>query len=158
MKVEESIQQWMINQKKTLALAESVTGGQVAARLTKVPGASHYFLGSLVVYSNGLKEKLLHVSEKTIKQAGTVGAEAVKEMAEQLIRVTGADFGIAISGIAGPTGGTAQKPIGTIWAALIEKGQVPHVWNFHLSGSREKIILDATEHVLVALYSHLSRY
>ncbi|HSX03866.1 MAG TPA: CinA family protein [Rhabdochlamydiaceae bacterium] len=156
MKAEEAIQKWMIEHKKTLALAESITGGQIAARLTAISGASQYFLGSLVVYSNELKQKVLHVSEQTLKKRGPISREVVKEMAENLIALSGADYGIAITGIAGPTGGSAEKPIGTIWAAIIETGKTPEIWNFNLSGTRAQIIQGAVDQVLSALHRKIN--
>jgi nicotinamide-nucleotide amidase len=103
-KIEEAIQKWMVANKKTLSLAESITGGKVGAAITAIAGASQYFLGSLVVYSNEMKEKILHLSKATLKEHGAVSNEAVKEMAQNLLRITGSDYGIAISGIAGPSG------------------------------------------------------
>ncbi len=153
--IEVSIQKWMVEHKKTLALAESVTGGKIAARLTAIPGASDYFLGSLVVYSTTLKQNLLQVAEKTVKEHGAVSKEVVEEMARHLVRITGADYGIAVSGIAGPTGATAEKPIGTIWAALIEKGKAPKVWCFHVAGDRNRVMEGAADHLLAAFYHYL---
>lgn len=156
MKAEEAIQKWMVEHKKTLALAESITGGQIAARLTAISGSSQYFLGSLVVYSNELKQKVLHVSEQTLKKHGPISREVVKEMVENLIALTRADYGIAITGIAGPTGGTAEKPIGTIWAAIIETGKTPEIWKFNLSGTRAQIIQGAVDQVLSALHRKIN--
>lgn len=150
--IEEALKTWMIQHKKTLALAESCTGGKIAAQLTAIPGASNYFLGSLVTYSNSLKQKILHISEKNLNKHGSVSAETVKEMVTHLLQITEADFGIAVSGIAGPTGGTAEKPVGTIWAALMERGHEPIVWKFRANGNRQKIILMTTTRILSALY------
>jgi PncC family amidohydrolase len=133
-------------------LAESITGGKIAADLTAIAGASQYFLGSLVVYSNELKEKILQISPKILEKHGAVSAEAVQEMAQNLSYLTGADYGVAISGIAGPSGGTEEKPVGTVWAALIEKGRAPYVWSFHFTGTRQKIIQGSVNRVLSAIY------
>lgn len=157
MKIEEQIQEWMIKHKKTLALAESVTGGKISSALISVPGASQYFLGSLVVYSNELKQKILRVSEKTLTNNGAVSEEVVKEMAQNLLRVTDADYGIAITGIAGPTGGSKEKPIGTVWAAIIEKGHQPLTWKFQLTGTRGKIIQESVDQVLLAFYHKIAK-
>ncbi len=147
-RVEDVIQQQMIARKKTLALAESCTGGMVAQHLTAIPGASEYFLGSIVSYSNSLKQGLLHVSEKTLKEHGAVSQEAVKEMLSGIFKATPADFGIAVSGIAGPSGGTAAKPVGTVWAAMGERGKSPHVFTFQARGNRQTIILTTTNILL----------
>ncbi|MFI5335096.1 MAG: nicotinamide-nucleotide amidohydrolase family protein, partial [Chlamydiales bacterium] len=105
-KLEEAIHHWMVKHRQTLAFAESCTGGFMASQLTAIPGASEYFLGSIVTYSNSLKEGLLGVSADTLKKHGAVSREAVHEMWTGLLKKTGADYGIAVSGIAGPTGGT----------------------------------------------------
>lgn len=153
--IEEALHTWMIAHKKTLAVAESCTGGKIASQLTAIPGASNYFLGSLVTYSNALKQKILHIPEKMLERQGAESAEIVKEMVTQLLRITEADYGIAVTGIAGPTGGTPEKPVGTIWAALMEKGHEPEVWKFQLAGNRGKIISMAATRVLSALYQKI---
>jgi nicotinamide-nucleotide amidase len=106
----------------TLALAESCTGGAIAARLISFPGASEFFLGSMVVYSNAWKERLLGVSSKTLKTKGAVSRETVEEMVRGLLERTEADYVAAVSGIAGPSGGTAEKPVGTLYIAVAKRG------------------------------------
>ena len=105
---------------KTLALAESVTGGLAGSMITDVPGSSEYFLASLVAYSNEAKIRLLAVNETTLQANGAVSEEAVKEMAEGVRGVVGADIGAAVAGIAGPKGGSATKPVGTVWFAVTD--------------------------------------
>jgi nicotinamide-nucleotide amidase len=155
-KIEEAIHETLIQRKKTLALAESCTGGLIASHLTALPGASAYFLGSLVVYSNSLKERLLGVSPETLRQHGSVSPEVASEMLQGLFKATGADYGIAVSGIAGPTGGTPEKPVGTIWAAIGERGKPPHIGTFQARGSRETIILSTTRRLLGHLWRQLA--
>lgn len=116
--IEKALQQWMVDHKKTLAAAESCTGGQLAARLTKHPGSSDYFLGSIVSYSNHLKEAALKVSKKTLQTEGAVSQAVAIEMVEGVQKLTGANYAIATSGIAGPDGGTVEKPVGTVWSAI----------------------------------------
>jgi PncC family amidohydrolase len=111
--------------KKKIAIAESCTGGLLMATLTEEPGASEYLLGGVVAYSNELKEKLLHVSKKTLEDHGAVSKETVIEMCEGLLKVTSAELAIAVSGIFGPTGGTPEKPVGTVWMAISERGSAP---------------------------------
>ena len=102
----------------TLATAESCTGGYLSHKLTSVPGSSSYFQGGVVSYSNELKEKLLGVKAQTLMQHGAVSEETVVEMALGAKLLNRADIGIGISGIAGPDGGTQEKPVGTIWFAI----------------------------------------
>ncbi len=154
-KIEEAIQEWMIQNNKTAACAESCTGGYLAAQLTAIPGASGYFLGSLVTYSNQLKEKLLHVSSKTLNTKGAVSAEAVHEMWKGVLQATGADFGVAVSGIAGPAGGSPDKPVGTVFYAVGFKGKAPEIGTFHHKGDRNVVILRATRHLLALIWNQL---
>jgi nicotinamide-nucleotide amidase len=102
----------------TIAVAESCTGGLISHMLTNVPGSSDYFLLSAVTYSNQAKKSILGVSPETIENFGAVHEETVKEMADGIRRISGADFGIAVSGIAGPTGATEGKPVGTVFIGI----------------------------------------
>lgn len=108
--------------KQTLALAESCTGGFIANQITNVPGASKMFKGGVVSYSNEAKEKFLDVSAETLKRHGAVSKEVAAEMAEGARNQFGADYAIAVTGIAGPTGGTKTKPTGTVFMAVAGKG------------------------------------
>jgi nicotinamide-nucleotide amidase len=101
----------------TIGTAESCTGGYVAHRITAIAGASDYFLGSIVAYDNAVKRQLLGVKAETLEQHGAVSRETVLEMVEGARRALGVDVALAISGIAGPGGGTPEKPVGTIWMA-----------------------------------------
>jgi len=104
--------------KKTLALAESCTGGFIANGITNVPGAAEIFPGGIIAYSNGVKEKFLGVRHETLKKHGAVSEAVAREMAEGARERFGADFAIAVTGIAGPGGGTKGKPVGTVFIAL----------------------------------------
>jgi len=122
---------------KTLAIAESCTGGLIASRITDIPGASDYFLAGYVVYSNAAKTRLLGVSEEVIAQYGAVSEECAKAMAEGARRDSGADYALATTGIAGPTGGTPEKPVGTIFIAVADdKGTICE--HFCWPGEREQ--------------------
>lgn len=99
----------------TVAVAESCTGGLLVSRLTDIPGSSDYVVGGVVVYSNELKTSMLGVPEETLKTKGAVSAEVVLQMARDVAEQTGADIGLSTSGIAGPGGGTKEKPVGTVW-------------------------------------------
>jgi nicotinamide-nucleotide amidase len=107
--------------KKTLALAESCTGGALAHRLTNVPGASAVLLAGLVTYSNEAKQRLLGVRADTLRQHGAVSEPVAREMAEGAARQTGADYALSVTGIAGPSGGTPEKPVGTVYIGLTAK-------------------------------------
>jgi PncC family amidohydrolase len=102
-----------------LALAESCTGGLIAHRITNVPGSSEYFLGGVVSYADAIKRRLLEVDAETLAQDGAVSRQTALEMARGACRVIGADVGIAVTGIAGPGGGSEDKPVGLTWIAVL---------------------------------------
>ena len=103
---------------KTLSVAESCTGGYLSHLITSVPGSSEYFKGSVVAYDNRVKEKLLHVTTEALEQHGAVSEQVVKEMALGVRKKFHTDYAVATSGIAGPSGGTPEKPVGTVWIAV----------------------------------------
>jgi len=107
--------------KKTISTAESCTGGAIASLITSVPGSSAYYQGSIVSYSYDIKETLLNVKKETLEKYGAVSEETVKEMLSGLLDQMKTDFGIAVSGIMGPDGGTAEKPVGTVWVGVGNK-------------------------------------
>ena len=102
---------------KAVATAESCTGGWVAKAITDVPGSSACFGYGIVSYSNGAKESILGVGNPTLEENGSVSEPVVREMAEGALNLSGADVSVAVSGIAGPDGGTDEKPVGTVWFA-----------------------------------------
>src|SRR5690606_2744238 len=108
---------------KTAAFAESCSGGYLSHLITTIPGCSEYFKGSIVCYHNDVKVKTLGVKKETLAAHGAVSEQTVREMAENVRKILEADFGVAVSGIAGPGGGTAEKPVGTVWIALADESQ-----------------------------------
>ncbi|MCS6838766.1 MAG: CinA family protein [Bdellovibrionaceae bacterium] len=131
---------WAIKHKTQLGIAESCTGGQVTAFLTQVPGCSQALWGSLVVYSNQAKTELLKVPQSLIQEHGAVSEEVVHSMANQMLSLFPIDLAVAISGIAGPSGGSTQKPVGTVWFALAMKGRETVSARQLFQGNREQII------------------
>jgi PncC family amidohydrolase len=118
MMLEELLRERMCARRLTLATAESCTGGLVSDRITNVSGSSEYFPGGIVAYAYEAKVNLLGVSWDTLNVHGAVSAETVLEMARGARKIFNADIGISVSGIAGPTGGLPEKPVGTTWFAL----------------------------------------
>ncbi|MBF0337286.1 MAG: nicotinamide-nucleotide amidohydrolase family protein [Nitrospirae bacterium] len=129
---------------KTIAVAESCTGGMVAASITSVAGSSAVFLGGVVSYSNELKELLLGVSHQTLATHGAVSPEAVLEMVVGLHERTHADVAVSISGIAGPSGGTAEKPVGLVYIAIRGCKGVERVREFRFKGNRQQVRVQST--------------
>ncbi len=137
-----------------LAAAESCTGGLIGNRITDVVGSSEYFLGSIVAYAYEVKVKLLDVSWNTLNKYGAVSRETVLEMARGVQQRIGSDVAISVSGIAGPGGGTPEKPVGTTWIGLIAKDGE---WakEFHFSGNREQNKSSAADAALQMLLDYL---
>ena len=158
-KIELALHTFFLSNKKTLAFAESCTGGAMASRITAESGASEYFLGSIVSYSNQLKHSILGVKNQTLDYYGAVSGEAIREMLQGTFDKTNADYAIAVSGIAGPTGGTVEKPVGTIWAAIGERGKNVYIEKFISKGKekRSTVIDYVTTYLLSTLWRWLSQ-
>jgi nicotinamide-nucleotide amidase len=135
----------------TLSVAESCTGGSIASRLTDVPGASSFFLGGAVAYSDSLKRDLLGVRPETLRRFGAVSEECCREMAEGVRRRTGASVGLSVTGIAGPSGGTASKPVGLVYLGIAGPKRRSSVHELRLAGSREFIRSRASTRALQIL-------
>ena len=122
---------------KTISTAESCTGGLVASMITSVPGSSEYSLGSVVSYANSVKQEVLGVPAEIIKEFGAVSSECVGAMAEGVRKLTGTDFSVATSGIAGPGGGSAEKPVGLVWIGVSsQSGTQTYKLNFNSDRKR----------------------
>ena len=146
----------LLARRQTLATAESCTGGLVGAALTGLPGSSAWYLGGVVAYANELKIRLLGVPAEILAAHGAVSLETARAMAAGARAATGADFAVALTGIAGPAGGTPEKPVGLVYIAVA----APHgtaTFKHHFSGSRAEIRQAATEaalrHLLEAVES-----
>lgn len=122
-----------------LASAESCTGGWLAKIITDIPGSSEWFAGSVVCYSNEFKTSLLGVSESSLKEFGAVSGEVVMEMADGLLAHTDADVVVGVSGIAGPDGGSDDKPVGLVWLSWGKRDKSVYVKPFHFEGNREDV-------------------
>ena len=132
--------------------AESLTAGEIASSIVKIPGSSSYFEGGFVTYSNELKHDILGVKNETLKEFGAVSEAVVKQMTQgALNRATKATIAVAVSGIAGPDGGTLTKPVGTVWMAVQRRGEESRATLLQLHGSRDEIRLQTTLHALKAL-------
>lgn len=129
--------------KFTISCAESCTGGNIAHRITLVPGSSEYFLGGVVSYSNSVKMSLLGVSAEDLERYGAVSRPVAEQMARGVREATGSDYALSTTGIAGPGGGSADKPVGTVWMAVASRTECRSRL-FHFSGSRAEIISSAT--------------
>ena len=138
------------HQNATIATAESCTGGRLAAALNALPGSSAYYLGSVVAYANEVKEQVLGVEQDTLAHYGAVSEQTVREMAEGVRRLMHTDYAIATSGIAGPDGGTEDKPVGTVWIAwATPEGTVAERYQFGVARLREQITQRAVTTALV---------
>jgi nicotinamide-nucleotide amidase len=153
-KIEEAVQDLFIQRGWTLAIAESCTGGAVASRLTAIPGASNYFLASFVTYANSLKSAILGVPLDLIQTHGAVSQEVALAMCQGVFDRTGCTHAAAITGIAGPDGGTKEKPVGTVWFAVCAKGGKPYCTKVQGRGTRQMIITYSTNFVLSELIKH----
>lgn len=139
----------------SVSTAESCTGGALAAEITSVPGASAYFPGGVVTYANQAKTRELGVPADVLKKKGAVSGEVVSAMASGVRKNFGTDFGLAVSGIAGPGGGTAKKPVGEVWIGFATS-QKTRVWMFRFSGNRALVRTKSVKKALEILWRHLS--
>ena len=140
----------------TLGTAESCTGGLIASKITSVPGSSEYFLGSVISYANEVKQSLLGVSDSDLKTYGAVSRQVVEQMAKGAMTALGCDYAVSTSGVAGPGGGTPEKPVGTIWIALANKEKIiSKEYRFAIASTRENNIQRATNFALLMLLEEL---
>jgi len=153
--LEEAVIQGAVHRGLKLACAESCTGGMVGAALTSVPGSSAVFFGSAVCYSNSAKKSILSVNKATLNHFGAVSSQCAAEMAEGAVRVFGTDLAVSVTGIAGPEGGSPEKPVGTVWFGIAGKGRTEAVKKL-FSGDRNGIRNRASMFALFCLWRKVS--
>lgn len=154
--MEQVVGRLLAERRETLAIAESCTGGLISGRVTSVSGSSVYFERGVVSYSNESKEALLGVPRAALTAYGAVSLETARAMAEGIRGSTGTDFGLSVTGIAGPTGGTAEKPVGLVHIALAVRGGETRVEEHHFPGDREMVRARSAQAALDLLRRHLT--
>ena len=145
--LEEVVGQLLLAKQQILALAESCTGGYISHRITRVAGSSVYYYGGAVTYSNDAKIRFLGVDPATLESHGAVSRETALEMSKGIRERTGASIGLSVTGVAGPSGGSPEKPVGTVWISISKASlHAARLFNFH--GERERIILGTSQAAL----------
>lgn len=151
------LQNLLRDNKLTITAAESCTGGLVASMITKISGSSDIFNGSIVTYSNKIKNQELNVKNETLEKFGAVSSEVVEEMLDGVISKFDANLAIAISGIAGPNGGTKNKPVGTVVIGIINQHSHKIVEVYNFSGDRETVQIKAAKTSLKEILNFLQK-
>ena len=148
--LEKSLGELLLDRGLTLSSAESCTGGNIASMITSVPGSSSYYSGSVIAYENRIKSAVLGVDPQVIEENGAVSREVVEQMARGVREALGTDTAISTSGIAGPDGGTDEKPVGTTWIC-VQNGEESYAKIYHFGGTRDRIIDQASNTALQLL-------
>jgi len=151
------LQSILKNKNKTITTAESCTGGLIASMITEISGSSSIFNGSIVTYSNQIKEKELNVNKNTINKHGVVSIQVVQEMLLGVLEKFDADYAIAVSGIAGPNGGTANKPVGTVAIGIMDINKEERIVVYNFTGDRKKIQLQTAKTALKEILKFLCK-
>ena len=149
-KLAEQVGSNLQQKQQTLCTAESCTGGGIGYAITEVAGSSAWFNGGIITYTNGLKQKLLSVEPEVLEYYGAVSQACVEQMALGARTACDADWAIAVSGVAGPGGGTANKPVGLVWMAIANSEKC-HAWSDNFEGDRAHIRLQTLNAVLMKL-------
>lgn len=149
------IQYVMLRRQFTLATAESCTGGYIASQITGLAGSSGYFLGSVVSYANSVKENVLGVSSGTLLSHGAVSTPCAEEMLDGVLRVIGSDIAVAVTGIAGPGGGSEEKPVGTVFVSVGSQERKQTV-RLLFNGTRKEVVESTYRQSMYLLYRFLS--
>ena len=145
--LEEVVGRLLVEKQLTLALAESCTGGYISHRITRISGSSVYYCGGAVTYSNQLKMRYLGVTAATLERYGAVSRETALEMSRGIRERTEASIGLSVTGIAGPSGGSPEKPVGTVWISIAQENR-HEARLFHFHGERERIIVGTSQAAL----------
>lgn len=140
-----------ISQHKTIATAESLTGGGIARALTELSGSSAWFVGGIVTYTNKMKHKLLQVSAEVLAEKGAVSEEVVAMMTAGVLKATETDVAVAVSGVAGPTGGTEYNPVGSVWIAWQMIDQKAITEKFWFAGDRAEVRMQTVQQAVKGL-------
>lgn len=154
-KILKQVHKKLLNRKKTVAVAESCSGGLLSCLLTEISGSSGYFILGIVAYSNSSKQIILNIPAKTIAKYSAVSAQVAVLMAKNVRKKAKSDFGLSITGIAGPTGATANKPIGTVFICLSDKNE-DNCRKFLFRGNRQDIRKKSAQEALRLLCARLS--
>jgi nicotinamide-nucleotide amidase len=156
--MEEVVGRLLLHKQLTLAIAESCTGGLISHRITRVAGSSAYFLGAAITYSNAEKIRALGVNPETLARAGAVSQETALEMSRGIRQRTGADVGLSVTGVAGPSGGSPDKPVGTVWVSICQDNfHQAKLLNLMVLTDRERIVQGTAQAALNWLRQRLSR-
>lgn len=141
--------------KETITSAESCTGGLIASMITEISGSSNIFNGSIVTYANEVKEKELGVKKETMIEYGVVSKEVVTQMLEGVLKKFNADYAVAVSGVAGPSGGTKYKPVGTVVIGAMTKSGKKSIEMHLFHGERKDIQIQASKHALKKIFKFI---
>lgn len=142
---------------QTITTAESCTGGLISSMITEISGSSEIFKGSIVTYSNEIKEQELNVNKNTMIEYGVVSCEVVEEMLVGVLKKFDSDFAIAVSGVAGPSGGTENKPVGTVVIGVMSSKGTKDIQIYHFKGDRKQVQLQAAKTALNVNFKILSK-
>ena len=153
-----TLSEQLIKASKKLVTAESCTGGLIASEITRLSGSSELFERGLVTYSNEAKQELLGVSKETLDHFGAVSEETAKEMAEGALQNSRADIAVSVTGIAGPSGGSDEKPVGTVCFGVCKKSKSAATSTKRFNGSRHEVQDQAAKHALTIVLERLKSY
>lgn len=152
-----TLQNLLREHNKSITSAESCTGGLISSMITEVSGSSDIFNGAVVTYSNEIKTQELNVKKETLEKYGAVSIQVVNEMLDGVIKKFNADFAIAVSGIAGPNGGTKNKPVGTVVVGIMAEKSGKSVEICHFQGSRKEVQIQAAKYSLKKILKFLQK-